>query len=270
MLICIWIFKKPNWEGLFISFCWPVSRDQVIPASLSFLREEWGCGSGGSSRQRPLPPPRMWCTPPPSTRKSASSKAPKVSDEPFLLILGQSQDFPVEIASSRETSPVGSAASTWVNLDSDFSQQEVSGSNGADSKSADMQAKNRQLEKTVAALQAQLSSAPQATHPRSQHLTLWWSWSRTICPLRFWWRPSLFKREGPGRLQGCLSPHQTRFSSWTSMRTLFGPLRLAPLKCPILPPRPRGTSHPSGWGNTCPNEDHLLQTRRCVLYNLSS
>ena len=94
--------------------------------------------------------------PPISTHQSAKPTAANVSDDPSLLVPGQSQDYSMEIVSSRKTSPAGSMASSWVNLDSDSSKQGGSGSNGSHTKAVDMQAKIRQLEKTVPTLQAQL------------------------------------------------------------------------------------------------------------------
>ena len=84
------------------------------------------------------PPPgsmgiRVWSPrsiPPISTHQAAKSTTSKVSDDPFLLIPGQSQDYPVEIASSRETSSADSTASSWINLDSGSSKQGGSRSNG--------------------------------------------------------------------------------------------------------------------------------------------
>ena len=95
--------------------------------------------------------------PPTSAWSTSRVDAPKVSKDPFLLILGQSQDYPVQIESSRETSTASSTASTWVNLDSDVSRQEWLGNGGSASHPTDLQAKNKQLEKTVTSLQAQLT-----------------------------------------------------------------------------------------------------------------
>ena len=71
-----------------------------------------------------------------------------MSKDPFLLILGQSEDYPVEVESSTEPSPASSTASTWVNLDSDSSQQGGSGKVRSSAQSSDMQEKIKQLEKT--------------------------------------------------------------------------------------------------------------------------
>ena len=67
----------------------------------------------------------------------------------------------MEIVSSRETSSAGSTASSWINLYSESSKQGGSRSNG--SQTVHIQAKIRQLEKTVAALQAQLQAPPSTT-----------------------------------------------------------------------------------------------------------
>ena len=59
--------------------------------------------------------------------KPATAGSPvKVLDDPFLLIPGQSAEFPVEIPSSRGTAPVDSSSS-WVNLNLDSSRPSGSG-----------------------------------------------------------------------------------------------------------------------------------------------
>ena len=106
-----------------------------------------------------------------SGRQSAKSvpTGASVPDDPFLLIPGQSQDYLVEISSSREPSPVVSSTSSWINLDSDSSGLGGYGSNGTQDVS--MKKKLLQLEKTVASLQAQLQ-APTSTTPKVASLML--------------------------------------------------------------------------------------------------
>ena len=82
-------------------------------------------------------------------------------DDLFLMILRQSKDYPVEISSSREPSPVESSASLWINFDSGSSRRDGSDSNTAQDVS--MREKLMQLEKTVALLQAPLQAPPSAT-----------------------------------------------------------------------------------------------------------
>ena len=81
-----------------------ICMHQVAPASFCFplgrvLMGQWRA-------QRTSPPPRCTGTrvcrsagaaPPTFVR---SSDAPKVSKDPFLLILGQSEDYPVEVESA--------------------------------------------------------------------------------------------------------------------------------------------------------------------------
>ena len=90
--------------------------------------------------------------------KPAAARAPGK-----VLILGQSTEFPVEIPSSRELSPVDSSSS-WVNLDSDSSRPSGSGVVQVPQE-ASLQEKLKTLEQTVASLQAQLQ-APQSSLPK--------------------------------------------------------------------------------------------------------
>ena len=127
---------------LVISTSAPAGTKSRPPPSASLGKSEDEVVAGPAD----TPLPRcMGATPPPSSRSSAPIQAPKVSEDPFLLVPGKSQDYPVEIIFSRETSPAGSTASTWVNLDSNSSRQERSGNNGSVSKPAEMQAKIKQL-----------------------------------------------------------------------------------------------------------------------------
>ena len=92
-----------------------------------------------------------------ASAKSTSPSGANVPDDPFLLTPGQSKDFPVEISSSREPSPVESTSSSWINLDLDNSRPRGSGGNGTCNEMS-MKEKLIQLEKTVAFLQAQLQA----------------------------------------------------------------------------------------------------------------
>ena len=123
-----------------------------------------------------------------------------------MLIPGQSQDYPVETESSRETSPAGSTASTWVNLDSDSSRQEGSGDNGFASKPADMQAKIKQLEKTVAAFQAQLTSHPQSSTAKVMDFNAFVELIRVNIPTEVLVETHSPRKRGSGEASGVFEP----------------------------------------------------------------
>ena len=96
---------------------------------------------------KPASSPSQCCVATKSSKPSASS-GPNVSDDPFPLILGLSEDYPVEINSFRKLSPVEPSTSSWVNLDSN-SRPSRSGREGI-SKEVSVQEKLRALEQTVA------------------------------------------------------------------------------------------------------------------------
>ena len=148
----------------------PVVTKSHLPPSASLKKSEDMAVTGPVDK--PSPPPSgctgimvssTRSTPSISARQTSKTTASsaKVSEDPFLLIRGQSQDYLVEITSSRETSPAGSKASPWINLDSDSSEKGGSGSNV--SQNISMQEKLRHLEKSVASLQPQLQAPPSTT-----------------------------------------------------------------------------------------------------------
>ena len=97
----------------------------------------------------------------PSSKPAAAGAPEKVPDDPFLLILGQSAEVPIEIPSSRKPSPVGSSSLSWVNLDSDSPRPSRSGVVQVPQE-ASIQEKLKTLERRVTSLQAQLQ-APQSS-----------------------------------------------------------------------------------------------------------
>ena len=142
---------------------------------------------------------------PPASPRSSHVDSPKVSKDPFLLIPGQSEDYPVEVESSREPCPASSAASTWVNLDSDSSQQEGSSEVRSSAKPTDMQAKIKQLEKTFAALQAQLISQPQSSTPKVTAFNAVVELVNDNFPTEVLVETHSPQKRGWGRPQGCLN-----------------------------------------------------------------
>ena len=101
-----------------------------------------------------------------SAKLAADGAPDKPLDDPFLLIPGQSADYPVEIPSSWEPSPADSSASSWINLVSDSSRPSGSGREKVSQETL-FQEKLKSLKQVVATLQAQL----QALQPSTPKIT---------------------------------------------------------------------------------------------------
>ena len=161
-----------------------------------------------------------------------------------MLIPGQSQDYPVEIESSRETSPAGSTPSTWVNFDSDSSRQEGLGDNTSVSKPAEMQEKIKQLEKTVAALQAQLTSHPQSSTPKVMAFNAVVELIRDNIPTEVLVETRFPQKRGRGEASGVFEPQSDPIQQLPWHEEWLGLLSGVPMRSLTLQHRPKRTNHP--------------------------
>ena len=105
----------------------------------------------GLSAHKPQAATWSGSTQPMKSTASTSGVTLQVADNPFHMIPGQLEDFPVCVESSQDPSPVDSSSSSWVELSSRGAKSGHSGDEDSTGTSGVWE-KIRTLERTLALL----------------------------------------------------------------------------------------------------------------------